>query len=279
MIKKFKFLILILSFFSNNAFAGAWMKKKGESELDFKYEYKTLLTYYDDLNGQKYPSKIYEFDIYSLYYQYGTGENMNLIIEEKWFNYKGYKDTYLGKESESYNFFNQTELTQDNHYRKFENNPYESKFLLQTSLWSSESSIISIQSGLDFYNNNLDRALQINLLYGHSFKLGKEYSYINIEAGIEENTSDSTTYEAQDTYLRLEATLGLTITPKQTLLLQLYNSNSSGIFRDQNVNLGQISWVYKYNQNISWQTGYSTNLTKRDKYKTMSIITGIMFKF
>lgn len=280
MVKKYNFILLFLSLFCFEAQAGAWLKQKGESDLSFQYEYKTLFTYYHDQEGQKHLAKIYFFDLYSLYYQYGLKENINLIIEEKWYNYQSGINIYKGDDSESYNLYQQSQLMYEDNYRKFENNPFESRFLVQTSLWSSENAIISFQPGVEFYNNNLDRAVEMNLLYGHAFKLGKEYSFINIEFGVGENTSTSKYYnEAKHTQMKLEATIGLAVTSKNMLLLQLFNSNKVGIFRDQKITTGQISWRYKYNESLSWQTGYSSNLTKRDQFRAESIITGITLKF
>ncbi len=63
-------------------------KKKGEIELNFEYEYKTLYDFTSESSNKNYQPKKYFFDFYSLTFQYGLSDRYNLIIEEKWFNYR-----------------------------------------------------------------------------------------------------------------------------------------------------------------------------------------------
>ena len=266
--------ILVMICLARTASAGAWLQKSGESTLIPKYENKTLFSYYTDpTTNRKYWSKASILEMYSLFYQYGINDRLTLILEEKWFNYKGYYKFY-NEDSEAYNFFAETEMMYDNHYQKFENNPYESKILLQTSLWSNDNSVFSIQPGFEFYNRNLDKAVELNLLYGYNFK----YGYLNLESGIGKNIRHLSN-EEQEWTSKFETSLGLEVTSRYTLLLQLFNKRNIVIYRDQHSNVGQASWLYKYDQNFSWQVGYSTNLTERDNYVTESVITSMIIKF
>ena len=269
----YSFLLSIIILFSNNAFAGAWLKKKGESELDFKYENKVLLNYYNNpVDNSTYLSKAFILDLYSLYYQYGINDKLTLVLEEKWFNYKAKIGAYE-EDSESYNFYHENEMMLYDHFQKFENNPYITKIALQTSLWQNDSSIISIKPGFGLYNNTLDKTMELSLLYGYSFKLGAQYSYINLEYSIEQDIRDVKYFDSENVFSKFEATLGLAMTPKHTAIFKLLDD------RGHDTKIGQFAWQYQYNQSVAWQTGYSTNLTNRNKYIVESIITSIVMKF
>jgi hypothetical protein len=262
-----------------NAYAGAWLKKAKGSELNAQYEYKTLLNYYTKASDNtKYLSKAFILELYQVHYQYGINDKFTLVVEEKWYNYKNYLSAHRDA-SEEYNFYHQTELMFNNNYRKFENNPYETKLGLQTALWSNENSILSIKPGFELYNNKLDKAIEIVALYGYSFKLGKQYSYINLEIGIGKNVNKLFSSGLDMLTSKIDISLGIALTKKHTAIFQSFNHKNIGIFRNQNSHMGQFSWQYQYNKNISWQSGYSTNLTNRDKYINESVISGITIKF
>lgn len=272
-------IILMLTLLSGNAYGGAWLKKAKESELNVQYEYKTLLNYYTKAaDNTKYLSKAFVIELYQIHYQYGINDNLTLVVEEKWYNYKNYQSVNHD-DGEEYNFYHQTELMFNNNYKKFENNPYETKIHLQAALWSNENSILSIKPGFELYNNKLDKALEISALYGYSFKLGKQYSYINIEMGVGKNVNKLLSDGLDTITSKIDISLGIALTKKHTAIFQSFNHKNIGIFRNQNSHIGQISMQYQYNKNIAWQSGYSTNLTNRDKYITESIISGITIKF
>ena len=237
-------IISLILFVSDLASAAAWLKKKGESELNIDFEDKILFSYYkDDSDNHIYFSKAFSFEIYNLYYQYGLTDKINLIVEEKWFNYKGYS----GAKNNS-SFSEQYGLMLDDHYRKFENNPYETKLFLQTSIWSDEDSIISIQPGINSYNNVIDNAAELNFLYGYSFQIAKKNSFLNIETGIEKHFDSFDNINSVKA--KFDITFGIDLKKKHTLLLKSFNSSNDGMFRDQNVSSIEVSWVYKYKPNF-----------------------------
>ncbi len=251
--------------------AGAWLQEKGRSELITKYEYQTLSTYFTDPStNSRYNSKTFFFEMYNLYYQFGLNEKITIGLDEKWFNYLDYNQYYF-EESEAYSNFEENELKLDSHYKKFENRPYSTKLFAQSSIWSGDNSVISIRPAVESYNTSYDQAFEIALLYGKSFKLGKEYSYVNLEYSVARNPDDVTE--------KLEATLGIAVHAKHTALIQIFCYRNVGILRDQNVDLGQFSWQIKYNDYFSLQTGYATNLNRRNEYISNAIITGFIFKF
>ena len=142
---KISIVIYLILFISDIALADAWLKKKGESELNITFEDKVLFSYYKDYaDDNAYLSKAFSFEIYGLYYQYGLTDKINLIVEEKWFNYKGYAES-----NNNSSFSQEYGLMLDDHYKKFENKPYETKLFIQTSIWSDDNSIISIQPGIN----------------------------------------------------------------------------------------------------------------------------------
>lgn len=266
-------IISLILLIANLALAGAWLKKKGESELNITLEDKALFSYYKNASdNHTYLAKAFSFEVYNLYYQYGLTDIINLIVEEKWFNYKGYAEA-----NNNSSFSQEYGLMLDDHYKKFENNPYETKLFLQTSIWSDDYSIISIQPGINSYNNGLDNAAELNFLYGYSFQIAKKNSYLNIETGIEKHLDSSNNINSVKT--KFDITFGIDLKKKHTLLLKSFNSNNDGILRDQRVNSIEVSWVYKYKPNFFWKTGYSSNVTRRSEYITESIITGMTIKF
>ncbi|MEK6734117.1 MAG: hypothetical protein AABY27_03325 [Pseudomonadota bacterium] len=262
---KYRAIILFIFIFSNNSYAGAWVKNKGESEFIFKFEKNILSDFYENKI-----SKIFISDFYSSFYEYGITDKVTFGIEEKWFNYKSYEENYTDN-SESYNNFESNELYLDSHFKKFENKPYETKLYLKTPIWKNDNSIFSVKFGPEIYNNDIDKALNLSLLYGYSFLLGKEYSYINIEYEIKDNSNTISS--------KLETSLGISITSKLSFLLQYYGYKNIGINRNQDIDKGEISTIWKFNDKISWQTGYSTNITKRKEYIVEAYITGISIKF
>ena len=93
-------------------------------------------------------------------------------MQTKWYNYNGYIQ-YYSEDTPEYDFFESSELYMDADSKRYENHPLESKFFAQTSLWSNERSIISIQPNISFYTNDLRKSIGATLLYGYGFKLGK----------------------------------------------------------------------------------------------------------
>lgn len=264
-------IIFSVALYGNVAKAGAWLQEKGKSELITKYEYQTLSTYFTDPGTNiRYNSKTFFIEMYNIYYQFGFKENFTIGIDEKWFNYLDYNQYYFDQ-NDAYNSFEENELKLDSHYKKYENRPYSTKLFAQSYVWSNGASVISIRPAVESYNRTKDQSFEISLLYGGNFRLGKEYSYLNLEYGVARNSDDVTE--------KLEATLGIRVNESHTALLQIFCYKNIGILRDQDADLGQFSWQIKYNDYLSLQTGYSTNLTRRKEFITHSIITGLIFKF
>jgi hypothetical protein len=267
---KLNIIILSALLFSDAAHAGAWLQKKGRSEIIAQYEHETFSNFYHiPQDKDDYLSKEFVSQKYSVFYQYGLKDDITIGFDMKWFNYQSYQQ-YYSENNESYNFFHESELTMDNHYKKFENNPYETKVFLQKELWSNEDAVFSIQPSFELYNNVYDKAVGIAGLYGYGFDWGKRHNYLNLEAGIvqyDEGLAE-----------KIEVTLGFEVIPENTLMLKFLLRNNVGKDFDQYTETGQFSWLYKYNDHISWQTGYSTNIAHRHKYIVNSVITAIWIK-
>jgi hypothetical protein len=253
-----------------NAVAGAWLQPKGKSEMIVQYEYKFLDSYYTN-NDNIFLSKKFCFENYHLFYQYGYKDDINFGFETKWMNYKGYTQ-FLENNSENYNFFQENELMYDDRYKKFENQIEEFRVFIQKELWSAPGeAILSIQPGFRSYNYNYDHVKELNALYGYSFKVGTKNAYINIETGIGWNQ--------EHVLYKLNSSFGIYLSEKNLTIFEYLFSTNNGLDKDEDVTMGKISWIYKYNSNIYWQNSYSTNVNNRHKYIVDSFMTGIWIKF
>lgn len=275
-----------------SAEAAAWLHDKGKSEFITSYENKTLTTYYtDSQTNQASIYRVYSFDLYNIFYQYGLTEDLNIGASTKWYNYKGFisgvtANNYAESNnslllrnapSEDLVFLAETESYLNDYYRNTENKPLDTKVFIQKSLWTNDHSILSIQPSVQFYNYTWDKALELRLLYGYSFKLGPEYSYINIETALNRETYEFFVKNEDDTTFALDLTLGLGVTENNTLILQsFYKYNGDKQIKE---NIGEVSLAHKFNQYITWQNGYSTNLNDRNEYISESFITSILLKF
>ncbi len=255
--------------------AGAWLQKPKNSEFILQQEYKFLTTYYTKtLSSEPILSKAYIFEIYDAFYQYGINDKLTIGVQTKWFNYNGYIEHYT-EDTPEYDFFEANELTLDAEYKEHEKNPFETKFFVQTSLWSNKNSIISFQPNISLYTSKLRKSIGASLLYGYSFKIGKRKAFINLEAGIDASHYISTKYEA---------TLGYDLTKKYAVMLQSFNRENTKFYHPDTIeeeyyNDAKASLIYKYNKFISLQTGYSTNISQRNIYSSDSFITSIIIKF
>lgn len=289
-----KFLLYSLLFLLISTFAqaAAWLQDKGKSEMITSYENETLTTYYTDPKTDKNSIyRVYSFDLYNIFYQYGATEDLTLGASTKWYNYNGYSsgvpannyaesnNSLLLKNapSEDLVFFAEGESYLNDYYSNTENKPLDTKVFAQTGLWSNDHSTLSIQPSIQFYNYNWNKALELRLLYGHSFKLGKQYSYINIETALNRDTYRFFAKNEDDTTFGLDLTLGLGVTEKNTIMLQYFSKYNGE--KQIEVNTGEVSLLFKYNEYLSWQNGYSTNLNDRKEYVTENYITGLWFKF
>lgn len=281
------------------SFAGAWLQPKGESELIFQIENKELFSFYKNaIDYENTDSSKYVFQCYDLFYQYGVKKNLTIGFDAKWYNYESQLKDYsnldqsiLLKNNDSraqYQIEQQYYI--DSHYKLYEQSLAEYKFFIQTELWSNEESVISISPSLGGFASNKVNMVGVTLLYGQNFKLVGIPSYINIEVGAD-NIFDSSLVDSNSVdsmKITIDYTLGMHVSKKQMLLIQslnstdplqaLKNSGDSSANREFS-NIGKISWVYKYNKHVSWQTGYSTNLTNRDQYITNSVVTGLWLRF
>ena len=282
--------ILILALLSDVTLAGAWLQEGGRSELITEYRKNNLTSFYlDPVKKEQHKSKQFFLEHYNLYYQHGLSDDLTLGLEAKWYNYQGYQQFYplannksillKNRPTESYNFFHQYELMLDDGYKLFENDILETKIFSQTKLWSNDNSILSIQPGLGFYKKNSDKALEFKALYGYNFKLGPEYSYLNIEIGTNRSTAKFFTQAEQKNIGQLDLTLGLATTKKHIIMLQLFSKFNIDEYKEENSHIIQSSLLYKYNQYIWLQTGYSTNLNRRKHYIEESVMTSLWIKF
>jgi hypothetical protein len=277
---------------SSTSLAAAWLQAANESELITQYETKTLTTYYTDpATNNNTNSRVFSFDIYSIFYQYGLNKDLTLGFKTSWYNYKGFKgdnysknnytnDSLLLKNapSEEYVFFSENKIMLDDHYRQSENKPSDTNFFAQSELWSNDNSILSIQPSIQFYNVNFDKALELRLLYGYNFQLLEDqYSYINIETAANRRTKEFFVEDINNTTINLDLTFGLKLTKKNTIMFQSFYQYNGGSTLEENI--GQVSLVFQYNQYVTWQTGYSTNLINRKQYISDSVITGLWLKF
>lgn len=295
-----KLLVCSVCLLKNDiSFAGAWLQPKGESELIFKIENKELSSFYKNaMDHENTDSSMYIFQYYDLFYQHGAKDNLTIGFDAKWYNYqsclKDYSnldDSILLKNNDSrvqYQIEQQYYI--DSHYKLYEQRLVEYKFFAQTELFSNEESLISIRPSVGGFVSDKINMAGLALLYGHNFKLGAMPSYINIEVGVD-NIFDSPLVDSSSVdsmKVTIDLALGVFVTEKQVLLIQSFNSSDplqslknsgdSSANRDFS-NIGEISWVYKYSKHTAWQTGYSTNLTNRDKYITNSVITGLCLRF
>lgn len=274
---------------SSTALSGAWLQEPGKSELISQYEHQKITTNYTSpLKKQPPVNKTSSFDIYNILLQYGFNEKLTLGFETKWYNYNGsinlnsnYNNNILLKNSpeQNYNFFDEHETRNKNIHKRLENSPLETRFFAQTELYSSENSVFSIQPSINFYTNSLDKALELRALYGYNFKLGSKHSYFNCELAAIRNTHQFTSKNIDSTTLKLDFTLGFSLKRNHTIMLQNFYYYNHGLYGNNYSSVGQASWLYHYNKNLSWQTGYATNFTNRNQYISQSVITGIWLKF
>lgn len=295
-----KLLVCSVCLLKNNiSFAGAWMQPKGASEIIFQVENKELFTFYKNaIDHENTDSSLYVFQYYDLFYQYGAKDNLTIGFNAKWYNYQSYLKDYSSL-NESILLKNNDSRAQyqieqqyyiDSHYKLYEQSLAEYKIFAQTELWSNEWSLLSIRPSIGGFASDNINMVGVSFLYGENFKIGSVPGYINIEAGAD-NIFDSSLVDSSSVdsmKITIDLTLGVSFTEKQMFLIQSLNSTdplqalkSSGDLSDNRefANIGKVSWVYKYNEYASWQTGYSTNLTNRDQYIANSVITGLWLRF
>lgn len=267
-------LFLNIILYSHISFAGAWLLEPNKYELILQQEYKFLTTYYISKPGEEaIASKIFSFETYDSFLQYGINEKLNIGLQAKWYNYKGYSQNYSENTTE-FDYFESNELAMDSEFKEYENNLFETKFFAQTPLWKNKNSIISLQPNISFYTKNFTASGGVALLYGKSFKVGKRNVYINLEVGADVSHSISTKYEA---------TLGYDLTKKYSVMLQSFNRQNTKFYNTnadfvEYFNDMKASLIYKYNKFLFIQTGFSTNITQRNSYVADSFITTISVK-
>ena len=278
------------------SFAGAWLQPKGKSELIFQIENKELATYYkDSSNHDCTNSNRFGFDYYSLFYQYGLKNDTTIGFEIKGFNYTSYsseKNSVLLKNNDPNDSFNKrNELYLDSHYKRYENEIFEYKVFAQREFWSDESSVISIKPSIgSFFTNDGINMVGLAILFGHNFKLGEKDAHINVEFGAD-NIFYSSLFDASDVdsiRSALDFTIGINMTERNMVLFQSLNHTdplqslknpAEPHYNRKFSNMAQVSWVYEYSKNTLWQTGYSTNISDRDKYIVDSVMTGLWLRF
>ena len=87
MIKLKNIIILSILFCSEAALAGAWLQKKGKSEVIAQYEHETFSNFYHIPQDQDdYLSKEFVSEKYSVFYQYGLKDEITIGFDMKWFN-------------------------------------------------------------------------------------------------------------------------------------------------------------------------------------------------
>lgn len=295
-----KLLVCSVCLIKNNiSLAGAWLQPKGASEVIFQIENKELFSFYKNaLDHEKTDSSIYVFQYYDLLYHYGAKDNLTIGFNAKWYNYESHLKDYssldksilLRNNDSRAQYQIEQQYYIDSHYKLYEQSLAEYKFFAQTELWSNEKSVISTRPSIGGFASDNINMIGIAFLYGQNFKIGSVPSYINIEVGVD-NIFDSSLVDSSSVdsmKITIDYTLGLHVSKNQMLLIQSLNSTdplqalkSSGDLSDNRefANIGKISWVYKYNEHASWQTGYSTNLTNRDQYIVNSVITGLWLRF
>lgn len=274
-----KILIFILLLISSVAEGGAWSQAKDASELNLDYEYKILHTYFfDQTQQQNYLSKVLQFELFSLHYQYGITNKYTLVIEEKWFNYKGATQIY-GGDDPNYEFHDLSDSMYESHYQKFENNPYQTKISLQRELLKKSNFVFSVKPGFELYNNKIDKAAEIGFLLGVNFDINHKRNYINLEYYLSKSLEEFKNTNHSNLTRNLELTYSLGVTRKQSILFQLFDQRNIGIFRDQNLTQAKVSWQYDTKAGIGIKFGYSTNISQRKNYIVESFSTGVIIKF
>ena len=264
-------------FISSISSASAWLQPPRKSELITKYEYKTIIP------NQNSPP--FSFNIYDVFYQYGLNEKITIGLKTQGYNYISSNLANYNNRSKYYidndedAFTEETESTLYNHYKKSENIPLETKILAQTKIYSKQNSILSIQPSIIFHSQYLDKELELRGLYGYNFKLGSEYSYINIEIAGSRRTYKFFAEEADTTSFKLDLTFALALNKKHTAMFQSFYIYNKALYGNNYYNSGEVSWLYKYNEYLTWQTGYATNFTHREQYISQSVITGLWLKF
>lgn len=274
-----KIIILSILFIKSAAQGGAWSLPKNVSELNVDYEYKFVYSYFfDRTQQQNYLSKVDQFELFNLHYQYGITNKYTLVIEEKWFNYRGSAQVYSG-EDHNYEFHQLTDDMYDSHYQKFENNPYQTKLSLQREIFKRSNFVFSLKPGLELYNNKIDKAVELGFLFGVNFDINHKHHYINCEYYLSKNTKElkNSNYDNFTRYLELTYSMG--ITRKQSILLQLLNQRNEGIFRDQDLTQAKIAWHYDTKAGIGVKVGYLTNISRRKNYIIESFSAGVIIRF
>lgn len=288
-------------FINNNSFASAWLQPKGRSEVIFQTENKDLTTYFQDTSNYDLTnSNRFVFDYYTLFYRYGHKQDSNIGFEAQWYNYTSYIDDsaantpssiLLKNNDPNINFQRQSELYLDSHFQKYENNIFEYKLFYQQEFWSDENSVISIKYNIgSFAEQGAVNMAGIAVLFGHNFKWLKQDMHFNVEFGADDvfysslldvNSTDSIR-------AKLDVTIGHEVTKKQTVLLQFFNHTdplqslknpNDARYSREFYNTLQISWIYKLTPKTYWQTGYASNITRRNEYIADSVTTGIWLKF
>lgn len=274
-----KILIFVSLLIRSIAEGGAWSQVKDSSELNLDYEYKVLHTYFfDHIQQKNYLSKVSQFELFSLYYQYGLTDKYTLVLEEKWFNYKGVTQIYNGDDS-NYEFHDLSDNMYESHYQKTENNPYQTKISLQREMLKKTNFVFSLKPGFELYNNKTDKALEIGFLLGANFDVNHKRHYINLEYYLSRKLNEFKNINYDNLNRNLELTYSLGVTRKQSILFQLFDQRNGGIFRNQNLTQVKVSWQYDTKAGIGIKFGYSTNISQRKNYIVESFSTGVIIRF
>jgi len=277
MAKSSIYKIIPLCLISDIASAGAWLQPEGKFEIITQFEHNSL--HYNDTDYKaNINAKAKEFGLhfYDLLIQYGANKNATIGTKFRWFDYKGFAE-YYPEDYDNFNYAKQIAYSENNYYQESENHLLKADFFLQNELWSNDHSIFSVQTNFTIYPNNIDTryaAIGVKLLYGQNFSFINKDHYINIELGFDRILDELTN---RNKMVNLGLTLGIRATKKITAIFQTFSDFY--LASRENYHIGQFSLVYHYSKNLSWQTGYSTNLNKRNSYVTQSYITGIWIKF
>ncbi len=234
-------------FISSISSASAWLQPPRKSELISKYEYKTIIPSNNSLP--------ISFNIYDVLYQYGFNEKLTIGLKTRGYNYNSAKSANYNNSNyyvdDNDVFAEESELMIHDSYQKFENTPLETKIFAQTKLWSDQNSILSIQPSVSLCTQYLDKQLELRILYGYNFKLGSEYSYINIELAANRRTYKFLADEIDTTAVKLDLTFALALNKKHTAMFQSFYYHNNALYGSNYYNSGEVSWLYKYNEHLS----------------------------
>lgn len=279
MVKSFLKLLNLLFFIFNvnYSWASAWLLNERKHEFILQTEYKTLATFYKDTqDSETYISKVFYLEYNDLFYRYGKSKKLNFGFEVKWFHYYGFEPIYE-IETPEYEFYETSEVLLDSKLSKYSDSPFETQFFVQSLFLSGKNFSSSIKPNITFYQNSSRNSVGINLLYGYGFKVGRRNGFINIDLGAD-------IYQGTNISEKYDISLGFELSKKYMIMLQSFNRENSNFYyqfssEDDFYNNIKLAVVYKYNKYLSIQSGFTTNLSERDKYISNAYLTSLEVRF